>query len=79
MTVSALISQRMIELAWTQRDVAEAMARQGATVTPQSVSNWLRGVSRPSPGNFVALCAALGLFGDEETQARRVYFNEVAA
>lgn len=50
----------LAELGWTQRVLAHKVG-----VTPQSVTNWLKGVDFPRPDKLLKLATALGLGFDE--------------
>lgn len=57
---SAKLKQTLQALGWTQKDLAAAL-----DVTPQAVTNWIKGVDFPRPDKLLKLATTLKLgFGD---------------
>lgn len=57
---SAKLKQSLLALGWTQKDLAAELG-----VTPQAVTNWIKGVDFPRPEKLLKLATTLRLgFGD---------------
>ena len=57
---SARLKQSLQALGWTQKDLAAELG-----VTPQAVTNWIKGVDFPRPDKLLKLATTLRLgFGD---------------
>lgn len=70
-TPAAFILSRLAMIEWDRKEFRRALAREGAHVSPQTVSRWIAG-GHPRPKHLAAMLRVFRLDAEEELLLRRL-------